>query len=205
MGRGPTYALMTLAAGVLLLMAWFYATLGNPRARAMLKRSLLLFGLPLLFWPGPLLLRLPFGVWIAAGCEEGLKAFASTREERPQDKFWFVALFGIWELILDKPIRGLVLAHDAQIWSRLPMAGLVYATALPVLMHAVTAAIYAFAFRGRLWAAFIAAWVVHSIFNETVDHFSTSPDLVITETVILGILLAALVMRWRQRRALDSN
>jgi len=40
---------------------------------------------------------------VSIGGEEGLKAFASTREQNRQDKFWLVALFGVWELALDKP------------------------------------------------------------------------------------------------------
>jgi hypothetical protein len=193
--------MLTLAAGLLLLAAWFYATRGNPRAPAMFKRSLLLFGLPLLLWPGPMLLRLPFGIWLASACEEGLKAFASTQEERSQDKFSFVVLFGIWELILDKPVRALLLPQGAQIWSSLPMAGLVYATALPVLMHALTAAIYASARRQRLWVAFVVSWILHSLFNEAGNYFVSSPPLVILESAMLGIFLAVLITHLRERNA----
>jgi len=73
------------------------------------------------------------------------------------------------------------------------MIGLVYITTLPVLMHAVTAAIYAFAFERRLWAAFITSWVIHAVFNETAHYFALSPAVAITQTAILIAMLGALV------------
>jgi hypothetical protein len=138
-------------------------------------------------------------MWAWVACEEGLKTFASTREQNREDKFWLVALFGIWELTIDKPFWGLVLAQSGESWDRLSMIGLVYATALPVLMHAVTAAIYAFTFQRRLWAAFIASWIVHAVFNESVDYFSSSSlGVAIAQTAILALMLTALVSSRRQ-------
>jgi hypothetical protein len=198
MGVAGTYALMTFATGALLLLGWLYVNIDNPRCAAILKKSALLFLLPMLFWPGGLVLRLPLGVWIDGACEEGLKAFASTREQNPKNKFWLVALFGIWELAVDKPFWGLVLAKSGESWDRLAMIGIVSATALPVLMHTTTAAIYAFAFKDRIWAAFIAGWVVHVTFNWSVDHFSTSVPLVTVQTVTLVIILAGILGQARQ-------
>jgi hypothetical protein len=77
---------------------------------------------------------------------------------------------------------------------------LIYATTLPVLTHAVTAAIYAFTFQGRLWAAFIASWAIHVIFNETVDYFGLSPMAVIIETAILVAILVGII----KSRRLDA-
>jgi hypothetical protein len=205
MAPAGTFAIVTFATGMLLLMAWLYATLDNPRSGAILKKSLLLFILPMLFWPGGLILRMPFGIGLAAACEEGLKAFASTREQNPKDKFWLVALFGIWELTLDKPVWGLVVTQSGGGLDRLSLIGLVYATALPVLMHTITAAIYAFTFERRLWAAFITSWVVHATFNETVVYFAPSADLVFVQTVILGTVLAAVVLCWRQRSLPENS
>jgi len=198
MGVAGTYALMTFATGALLLLGWLYVNIDNPRCAAILKKSALLFLLPMLFWPGGLVLRLPLGVWIDGACEEGLKAFASTREQNPKNKFWLVALFGILELAVDKPFWGFVLAKSGESWDRLAMIGIVSATALPVLMHTTTAAIYAFAFKDRIWAAFIASWVVHVTFNWSVDHFSTSVPLVTVQTVTLVIILAGILGQARQ-------
>ena len=193
MSPGATYALMSFLLGLLLVFGWLYATADNPRALAILKKSLLLFALPILFWPNPLF-RFPLGLWVALACEEGLKAFASTREENRRDKFWLVVLFGIWELALSKPLWGFAVGRDGGAWDRLSMIGFLYATALPVLMHAVTAAIYAFTFERRLWAAFLVSCFVHAVFNAVA---TTSPVVVIAETLVLTALLAAIV--WSDR------
>ena len=192
MSPGATYAAISFLVGVILLLGWLYATAYNPRSGAILKKSLLLFVLPIMFLPVGRLLW-PLGMWAVVAWEEGLKTFASTREQNRADRFWLVALFGIWELMLDKPFWGLVLARQNENWDRLQLIGLVYATALPVLMHTVTAAIYAFAFKKRLWPAFIAAWAVHWTFNEAVDFYDLSVSAAIFETVVLGLILAGIL------------
>ena len=202
MGPRTTFAIVTFCAGVLLLLGWGYATAGNPRAGAMLRKSLLLFVLPIMFIPTGWL-SFPLGMWVLVSIEEGLKAFASTRENKRPDKFWLVSLFGIWELTVDKPFWGPVVGQTGS-WDRFEMAGFLYATALPVLMHAVTAAIYAFTFRGRLWAAFAASWVVHTAFNEAVTFFDVSPTSAITETIVLGLLLAGIISSQRRPAAVHG-
>ena len=204
MGPAATYAIITFTTGVIFLLGWLYANAGNPRCGVLLKKSLWLFALPIALWPSPLF-HFPFGMWVSIGCEEGLKAFASTRERNRLDKFWLVGLFGIWELMLDKPFWGLVLAQTGERWDRLSLLGLVYATALPVLTHAVTAAIYAFTFERWLWAALLASWLIHAAFNESVDYFSTSPAAVMTQTVILTVMLAALVANQLRKTETESN
>jgi hypothetical protein len=132
-------------------------------------------------------------MWALVAFEEGVKTFASTREQEPNNKFWLVSLFGVWELTLDKPFWGLVVAHSAERWDRASLLGLVLATTIPVLMHVVTAAIYAFRFKGRLWAAFISSWVIHTAYNESVDYFGLSPGVQLTQITLLAILLTALI------------
>src|SRR5205823_4880741 len=100
--------------------------------------------LPMIFTPGRWLL-VHVGMWAVVAFEEGVKAFASTREQNRIDRFWLVSMFGIWELILDKAPGALFLDQPVSNGSLLQIMGLLYATALPVLMHIVTAAIYAFA------------------------------------------------------------
>ena len=197
MGPGATYAVVTFTAGILCLLGWLYATTDNPRSWAILRKSPLLFVAPIMVAPAQLF-QFPFGMWALVAFEEGLKAFASTREPSHENKFWLVALFGIWELAIDKPFWGLVLAQSGETWDRLSLVGLAYATALPVLMHTVTAGIYAFTFERRLWAAFLASWMVHTSFNESVDYFGLSPVLAITQTAILALMLAALFGKRRQ-------
>ena len=204
MGPGATYAFMTFIAGVLLLLVWLYATDGNPRSGAMLGKSLFLLAVPIMLSPAQLF-QFPLGMWALVAFEEGVKAFASTREQKRVDKFWLVALFGIWELTVDKPFWGLEVAQSGQSWDRLAMVGFLYATALPVLMHVVTAAIYAFTFERRLWAAFIASWFVHTAFNEAVDYFGLSPTAAIIETAILGAILFGLITRQRRLAAVGGS
>ena len=188
MGPAATYALMTFLVGLLTLLGWIYATYDNPRGIKILKKSLLLFGLPIIFAPSQFVV-LHIGMWAWVACEEALKAFASTRERRSIDRFWLVSLFAVWELTLSKPLWGLVLAQSAANSGRLEIVGLVYAAALPVLLHLVTAAIYAFGFSRRLWAAFTASWAVHFTFNEAVRHFGMLPAPEIVETFVLGAVL----------------
>jgi hypothetical protein len=193
-GQGATYAVVTFAAGILCLLGWLFATTDHARSWTMLKKSLLLFALPIMFAPAQLF-QFPFGMWALVAFEEGLKTFASTREQSRDNKFWLIALFGVWELTVDKPFWGLVLAQSGETWDRFSLAGLVYATALPVLMHTVTAAIYAFTFERRIWAAFVTSWIVHTAFNESVDYFGPSPLLAIVQTAILALALAVLLAR----------
>ncbi|HEV2079978.1 MAG TPA: hypothetical protein VGR19_08825, partial [Allosphingosinicella sp.] len=162
---GIAFAVITFSVGVLLLLGWLYATAENPSSGAMLRKSILFFAVPIMLAPTELF-QFPLGMWALVACEEGLKAFASRREQARINRFWLVALFGIWELTVDKPFWGFVVAQSGESWDRLALVGLVFATALPVLMHTVTAAIYAFAFdEKRLWAAFLASWLLHTTIN----------------------------------------
>ena len=197
MGPGATYAATTFMAGILCLLGWLYATTGNPRSTSILTKSLWLILLPMLLTPAPYF-TFPLGMWALVAFEEGVKAFASTREPEPNDKFWLVSLFGIWELTFDKPFWGLVVAQSAESWDRLSLAAFVMATAIPVLMHAVTAGIYAFCFKGRLWAALIASWAIHTAYNESVEYFGLSPTVQLTQITLMAILLTAL---WSSRPA----
>jgi hypothetical protein len=197
MGPGATYATVTFLTGAILLLGWLYEMADNPRSVPMLRKSLLLFALPLLLGSG-VLFTIPMGMWTLIACEEALKAFASKKEQSRRDKFWLVALFGVWELTVNKPFWGLDIAQSGESWDHLSMAAFLYATVLPVLMHTVTAAIYAFTFERRIWAALAASWAVHFAFNETAQRFFLSPVALIIETVVLGASLMVL-LRWHLR------
>lgn len=198
MGPSLAFAVITFSVGVLLLLGWLYATAANPRSGAMLRKSLLFFAVPIMLAPTELF-QFPLGMWALVACEEGLKALALRREDARINRFWLVALFGIWELTVDKPFWGFAVAHSRESWDPLALLGLVYATALPVLMHTVTAAIYAFAFdEKRLWAALLASWLLHTAFNEAVDYFGLSPAAAVIETLILGGVLVLLLRKAKQ-------
>jgi hypothetical protein len=204
MSPGVTYGLMTFLVGVIFLLGWLYATAGNPRRAAILKKSLWLFALPIIFTPGGWL-GAHFGMWAVVAFEESLKTFASTREQNRNDRFWLVSLFGIWELTLDKPFWGYFLAQPIANWGRLEVSGLVYATALPVLMHTVTAAIYAFLFERRIWAAFIASCLVHASFNWAVEYFDLSATAAVVETAVLSIILIGILLGQSRRQTIAEN
>jgi len=192
MSPGSTYAVVTFLIGILCLLGWLYTTADNPRSTAILKKSLWLIVVPMLLTPAPLF-TFPLGLWVLVAFEEGVKAFASTREREQRDKFWLVALFGVWELTLDKPFWGLVIAQSTESWDRASLFGLALATAIPVLMHTVTAAVYAFRFEGRLWAAFMTSWLIHTTYNESVDYFGVTLAAQLTQVVTLSILLSVLL------------
>ena len=177
MPPGHLFPTMTLTLGVLLMLAWAYATRDNPRSLKMLAKSLGLFVFPgAVLWLLPTdWLQFPLSMWFIVFLEEFLKAFASRTERAPIDRFWLVALFEIWELMLTKTLWGL--EHEAAFgdWGRLQILGITSAAALPVLMHVTTAAIYAFYFEGRLWAAFSISWLLHATFNQSVDLLGISP------------------------------
>ncbi|HEX8365363.1 MAG TPA: hypothetical protein VF603_08780 [Allosphingosinicella sp.] len=195
MSPGLTFAVIIFSVGALLLLGWLYATAGNARSIPMLGTSILFFVMPIMFAPVGLL-SFALGMWALVAFEEGLKALASQREQARINRFWLVALFGIWELTVDKPFWGFAVAQSGESWDRLALVGWVYATSLPVLMHIVTAAIYAFAFREkRLWAAFLASWLLHMTFNEAVGHFGVSPAAALIETVVLASILAFLLRK----------
>lgn len=194
MGPGGTFAAVTFLSGFMALLGWLYLTTDNPRCGKMIKNSLLLFVVPLIFVPMSWF-QFPLSMWAWTACEEGLKVLAAKSERNRFNRFWIVSLFGVWELMLSKPIWGLVIAASNESWDRLHLAGLIYATALPVLMHTVTAAIYAFRFEGRLWAAFMVCWIIHTAFNETVTYFELSVPAALTETLVLAMILLAILPR----------
>jgi len=193
MGPGATYAVITFTLGIICLLGWLYANVDNPRCAPILKKSLWCILLPLLLTPARFF-TFPLGLWALVAFEEGVKAFASKREVEPQNKFWLVSLFGVWELTFDKPFWGLVVAQSAESWDRVALIGLVLATTIPVVMHAVTAAIYAFWFRGRLWLAFATSWVIHTVYDESVDYFGLSPTVQLIQVALLIMLLTGLML-----------
>jgi hypothetical protein len=71
MGPGATFAIVAVAPCALCLLGWLYATTENPRPGTTLKKSLLLFALPVLFAPAALF-QFPFGMWALIAFEEGL-------------------------------------------------------------------------------------------------------------------------------------
>lgn len=186
-------ATATFLVGTLLLLGWAYATADNPRSGALFRTSLWLFALPIVI--GPLSwMQFPLSVWVLVAFEEALKAFGAQREKNATNRFWLISLFGLWELTLSKPFWAWTMTNELAGWNSLQVIGLLYAVVLPVLMHCVTAAIYAYRFQKRLWAAFIASWTLHTAYNEAVVYFDLSvPATCLITVVLLALLIAALL------------
>jgi hypothetical protein len=194
MDSGSIFALVAFLVGIFLLLGWLYVMVGNQRSSRIFKKSLLFFVVPMLLFP-PNLLGYPLSMFFLVTCEEALKALAARGERGRMNRFWLVSLFGIWELVLTKPLWGAAAAQSNVNFDGFQLAGLLYAAILPVFMHAVTAAIYAFRFRGHLWAALAAAWMVHIAFNLSVGYFGVSVTAALVETVTLVVILLIVLPR----------
>ena len=62
MGPGATYAVVRFLAGLITLLGWLYATADNPRSGAMLRKSFLLFVIPIVISPFPEFFKFPLGI-----------------------------------------------------------------------------------------------------------------------------------------------
>jgi len=194
MTAGQLYAVVTSITGVILLLVWLYVTTNNARSNEILFKSVFLFVLPgAILVALPLeLFHFPLSMWVVVLIEELLKTAAAATERERMDRFSLVALFGVWELMLAKPLWGLNQAADLESWSNLQLAGLAAAGIVTVLMHAVTAEIYAFRFAGRLGLALLVSWVVHTSFNEAIDLLDVSLVSCLALTLPLVLTFAAL-------------
>ena len=194
MNAGQLLATVTCLTGIILLLGWLVPTTDNPQWSTMLLKSVLFFVLPVAVVVAvpDQVFRFPLSLWVVALIEECLKATAAATERSPLDRFFLVALFGIWELIWVKPLWAL--NHSALLadWSNLQLTGLIAAAVVTVLMHAVTAEIYAFRFQGRLWLALVVSWVLHVAFNESVDLFGVSLVASLLQLLLLFFLFVGL-------------
>jgi hypothetical protein len=188
------YMLITFGTGILLLLGWLYFTAEKPRSTRILLKSVGLFVLPgiALALVPPRLIAFPFAAFVGTFVEECLKATAAAAERNEADRFWLVALFGIWELMLVKPLWGFGHAGLIQDWTQLELAGLTTAGLITVLMHSITAEIYAFRFGGSIPAAFLASWALHCGFNLSVDWLGVSLIACVILLLPLFLLFAAL-------------
>lgn len=167
--------ILTFGAGLLALSTWIYLR-GFDRA----ARSILIIGLLYLLLAdligatlsliGPLALdgenewSVLMLVLLVPLVEEGVKVRAAKSRTVPSETFALVSLFGIYELMLGKPFSMI----GAQEWYE-------FLTAVPALvMHLVTASIYAFHFKGNHLLQFMTCFVVHAGFNALVFEISSA-------------------------------
>lgn len=198
MEAGFVCSAATFLAGAVTLLGWLYFTTGNPDSTRLLKKSALLFAVPVVLiatislglwdaFPGTWLFVL-LGFWTTALLQECLKAWASRTESDPINRFWLVASFGVWQLMLAKPLFGLRDGAELHGHDRLGILTVVVLLAAPVLMHVVTAAIYAFS-RASRPTQLLLAWSLHVAYQASVG---TSFAIALTWCVGLLIALAAI-------------
>ncbi|MEO8454790.1 MAG: hypothetical protein ABI454_06495 [Sphingomicrobium sp.] len=194
MNAGQLFATVTCLTGVILLLGWYYVAIDNPRSSTLLLKSVALFVLPtfiLVALPQELF-RFPLSLWIGALIEECLKGIAAATERTRLNRFVLVALFGIWELVWVKPLWGLNHSAFLADWNNMQLAALTAAAVVTVLMHCVTAEIYAFRFGGRLLYALPASWAVHVAFNESVGLLGVSLLASAVQFLVVAVLFAVL-------------
>lgn len=194
MTNAYAFAVMIFGAGFFVLLAWLYVTADNPRSNTLVLKSIGLFvlpGIPLALIP-PRWLAFPFAALVATFIEECLKAIAAATEENRTDRFWLISLFGIWELMLAKPLWGIGHAGLLQDWTLLELVGLAAGAVITILMHAITAKLYAFRLAGNIALALFVSWVVHSTFNLSVDWLGVSLVACMVQLMPLVLIFLAL-------------
>lgn len=161
--------LLTFTFALIALLCWIFAMWGDSAARKIFVFGLvaviiadLLGSLVGLLSPA---LSIGSGWWtiiklvlLAPIIEEGVKAGAARSRAKPREIFALVSLFGIFELMLSKPLAMI----GAQLWSDAFIA-------LPALaMHLLTAAIYAYRFKGHIFVQLLVCVIIHAAFNAAV-------------------------------------
>lgn len=216
MSSATLLAFALFASGLVSLLLWLALMLGNPRLAPILRKAVVFFLLP-----GALMVVIPivaptlvFPLLVAGGAlgalalllllvlfEEFLKLSASRSEVRPYDKFAFAMLFGIAELMLSKPLSPLLLGEFMGEWSRWGLVGLVIGGILAMMMHSVTAALYAFKFAEQPWLGLLTCFALHAFYNFVVMVFF-GVTIVVVAAVIFAVFLIVL---FADRQALDAE
>ena len=200
MTLGSLSAIITFLAGIILLLVWMYATTGNPRSTTILLKSILLFVVPgtVLAALSPMLFHVPLGLWVAVLLEECLKAIGAVTEKNRSDCFFLVVLFGVWEFILIKPLLALLNPLVTEGMSTSQLLGITIGSMMAVLMHAVTAEIYAFKFSGKIAPALAMSWLIHTLYDESVNLLGISLSSSLVQFLILILLFVGL---WPRKQA----
>ncbi|PZU57590.1 MAG: hypothetical protein DI547_12975 [Sphingobium sp.] len=174
-------SLTTAAVGLIIVMA--IAEWLDIRPGRLILRSVLFFALPIvlanLLLPAMPALLLRYAV---IPFEEALKWRVAEGRPRRAEGLLLVSTFGLWELAITKAM--LPTALPGLVWLE-PGADLTFAfavTLIPVVMHLLTAEIYALG-RGKGWRhTLLPACIVHLALNSTRflygDGMVATPELV---------------------------
>lgn len=135
--------------------------------------------------------------------EEYVKVRAANSLDKSTQIFALISLLGIYELMLSKPFSMLDAAHWSEALIAIPA----------VLMHTLTAAIYAFHFDGNRKDQFMVSAAIHIIFNAIVSiaaGFSALEFVLAVELagLLLGVYLltpkAVRKLAWRRTEKLEN-
>lgn len=201
-----TFRMITSMLGVLLLFGWFYATATLTAHHRLFFRSLWLFAAPMLIiilLPNP---RLPFLVAVLGLVlvEELIKLNAARWELSSIRKFWMVALFGIWELMLAKPFLGFDSPAELAAVERADLLLIAASGIVPVVMHSVTAAIYAFRLKRKPFLQLTVCWTIHATYNLAVDLSVSLFALAWTIGVGLAVMSLLLFLAWNEESPAET-
>lgn len=183
--------LLTSVPGAIAFAVWFFFAGTGPIAFGILRKSAVYFGLAIIAngvigyefddvsdrWLYLLLVPL---------VEEVFKLFSSYSERSFIRAFALVSTYGVWELFLDKSLLFAIYDHSAALMVLAHMG-----VALPaVFLHLITAAIYAFRFRGRPELQLAICLLTHVAFNAAA---TVSLPLALISLFPLGLIALLLI------------
>lgn len=201
------YSTLMIIAGGVTLLIWAVLTKEHADWERILIVSVPIILLPIMLlfvsyqfvFHGSIILMLA-GPFI----EEAVKQWSSRREKSPRDGFYLVSLFGVWELVVVKPL--LPYASNWQLPSATSQVMLLAVISIiPLLMHTITALIYSFYLRKRPWIQYLIGCGIHVCFNESRTVFysrysSVSWFLACVELLSFLFIASALSRRlWSQK------
>jgi hypothetical protein len=206
----PFETILVFLYGWVLLGLWALAANENRAPmRNLIKLSALYFLTPILLVVAlihsvlpALLIVSPF---VPLG-EEWLKRMAGRRVLSENiSVFYLICLFGIWELTISKSLMPLFstwpsLSSD---WS---IAVFIWLVSLPIIMHASTAAIYAFYRRGDGNLRYWPCVAIHWAFNASRELYGEVPfDEVSLLSLVIDSAVWVLLLLFLLRRAIQSR
>ena len=185
-------AVLTFFFGVIALLVWLYVARLNTSTRTIMLSGLWYFLLAIVlgglaeFFTMLAVRNAQAAIYIdfiilAPLIEESVKVRAAASCKSPTQIFALITLFGIYELMLVKPLSML----DATHWSEA-------ITAIPaVTMHIVTATIYAFHWDTNLKKQFAGSASIHAGFNAIILTAATNSVFVLALLIVLIAFVVA--------------
>jgi hypothetical protein len=185
-------SLYAFILGVAALLVWLYVLRLNPSARKIMLSGLWyaflasVIGALAVFFTALVVRNSDATAFVsiiilAPLIEESIKVRAANSLSKSTQIFALISLLGIYELMLSKPLSMLDATHWSEALIGIPA----------VMMHMLTAAIYAFHFEGNRKEQFIIAAAIHVVFNAIVFIAAGfSAFLLILVVVLIALVVA---------------